>query len=419
MKMKKPLLFWLLVTILLGSCIEQRVCSPSNPEFCDKSCERDEDCKYECGCGCISKDETCFSNLVCKLHLCSECYCKDGKCESWLSLFNEAIKKRNASLCVKIKPPSCRDLCYEYLGGLVEIRTDKTEYEQGEKVKITVLNKLEEPIYYVTFCGYSPFEVFRKTEKGWEKLEQIRMPVVCEQAFEILELKPNVVWEALMSTQYILRDSNKSFLEVPGVYKIGFKYSLIPPNESYDYEEYLKIFEKTARWAYSNEFEVKPEIQILSPEKYVFLELWTHRSGEVIEGRCMGPRIDHPTYYFNEKEGILGGAIDFEINESLKIIYGRGIDLSGAAGGGAASKLSGIYRLPYTDEVENLTIKELGDDGTLTLIYQGKEITLKAKESWKTTKVEIANWEICKVKLITKIEIKNYGILDKEKIKGH
>jgi len=35
---------------------------------CDRSCESDDDCKLECGCDCISKNEKCiYTGIVCEM----------------------------------------------------------------------------------------------------------------------------------------------------------------------------------------------------------------------------------------------------------------------------------------------------------------------------------------------------------------
>ncbi len=103
--------------LVIGWWLIYYTCSTENFEFCKRDCETDEDCKYECGCGCISKNVLCISNAVCRRHVCSECYCENGKCRSWVYVFNEALKKKNASICAKIKSLNCRNLCYEYLEG--------------------------------------------------------------------------------------------------------------------------------------------------------------------------------------------------------------------------------------------------------------------------------------------------------------
>ncbi|HDN83349.1 MAG TPA: eight-cysteine-cluster domain-containing protein, partial [Candidatus Altiarchaeales archaeon] len=168
-----------------------------------------------------------FSNLVCKLHLCSECYCKDGKCESWLSLFNEAIKKRNASLCAKIKPPSCRDLCYDYLETHVEIKTDKTEYEQGEKVEIKVVNNLDKPIIYneVISCGLSFWRLERFENGEWKEV-YYRIPCKWEYPqHHPSKLDPNETLEYVWDGKIINSTWELDFAP-PGRYRIVFPYGI-------------------------------------------------------------------------------------------------------------------------------------------------------------------------------------------------
>jgi len=110
-------------------------CSALTPQFCEKTCKSDEDCKYECGCGCIAKNEICFPSTVCKRHVCSECYCKNGKCESWFSTFSEAIEKKDASLCAEIKRKTCRDICY------FELASETKDTSPCEKISNEILRK--------------------------------------------------------------------------------------------------------------------------------------------------------------------------------------------------------------------------------------------------------------------------------------
>jgi len=111
------------------------ICSAETPQFCDRRCISDKDCKYECGCGCISRIQICFSNLVCQRHPCSECYCKEGKCESWLSVFERALKERNPFLCAEIKRKTCRDICY------FELASKTMDIFLCEKISNEILRK--------------------------------------------------------------------------------------------------------------------------------------------------------------------------------------------------------------------------------------------------------------------------------------
>ena len=61
---------------------KKKVCSPDNQEYCDKSCETDDDCAFSCYLNCYNKhQEVIFPEPpwpTCGLF---SCQCLDGKCE--------------------------------------------------------------------------------------------------------------------------------------------------------------------------------------------------------------------------------------------------------------------------------------------------------------------------------------------------
>lgn len=139
---------------------------------CDRSCESDDDCKFECGCECISKNEECmYTGIVC-----------------------EAPDSNYGCKCVD---PACR---YEYVGlKNVTISTDKTEYVQGEVVEITITNNQNTDICYFTYrgsqCYRTPYSVYQFFDEEWkfirtgleiEGCPQVELSPVCEQM-----IKPN------------------------------------------------------------------------------------------------------------------------------------------------------------------------------------------------------------------------------------
>ena len=152
----------------------------------------------------------------------------------------------------------------------------------------------------------------------------------------------------------------------------------------------------------------------LSPGKFVFVEHSIRIHGELIEGDYPRKMIDFPTYRYDQKTGILRGLIGFGVNESLKAVFGSGLGLSGAAGGGAATGLSGVYKLPY--EEEGLKIVSIDSDGTVHIEYNNESIVLKIGEEWVKTTSETDVKEFSgqkgKAKLTTTDRIMNYGILD-------
>jgi len=157
----------------------------------------------------------------------------------------------------------------------------------------------------------------------------------------------------------------------------------------------------------------------ISTDKCVFIEHDEITEGELIEGNYItGPMIDSPSYSYNSSAGILSGYISFDINKSLKLVYGRGRCLTGVAGGGVSTMLFGIYELPY--QTQNLHITNVEANGTVHLLYNDSTIILKSNEEWIhiTSGIDIQNnaGEIAKAKLTTTVRIVNNGIILKSNI---
>ena len=87
--------------------------------YCDETCNVDDDCKFTCGCGAINKNEICHDEGITYDCVDHEVKCKEGRC-----IIGKEILLKG-----------------------VTITTDKTEYEQGDRVKIIVTNNLD---YLVT-----------------------------------------------------------------------------------------------------------------------------------------------------------------------------------------------------------------------------------------------------------------------------
>ncbi len=158
---------------------------------------------------------------------------------------------------------------------------------------------------------------------------------------------------------------------------------------------------------------------IISSDKCVFVDHHVNTNGELIEGNYQGElNIDFPTYNFNQTSKILKGEFDFEINKSLKIIYGNGKSLSGVVGAGAATGLFGVYDIPYAKG--KFEIKQIDFDGTVHIQYNDSLIVLKSNEEWVNVTSEIDTQDfgegIAKANIITTDKIVNYGVIEKSKI---
>lgn len=71
----------------------------------------------------------------------------------------------------------------------------------------------------------------------------------------------------------------------------------------------------------------------ISTDKYIFIEHKVITDGEIIEGNYIsGQMIDSPSYSYDSYTGKLSGYIGFKINNSLKLVYGRGLCYTGIAG---------------------------------------------------------------------------------------
>jgi hypothetical protein len=102
---------------LSKECAEYFHGHPATVAECEQNeCNIDSDCKFECGCGCISKDKICSFRVFCKPTLCgAACRCLDGKCTSWTDVYSEALETNNTVLCNEIENLGCKTQCLESL----------------------------------------------------------------------------------------------------------------------------------------------------------------------------------------------------------------------------------------------------------------------------------------------------------------
>ncbi|OQX87019.1 MAG: hypothetical protein B6D55_04520 [Candidatus Omnitrophica bacterium 4484_70.2] len=126
----------------------------------------------------------------------------------------------------------------------VTIKTDKEEYEQGERVKVTITNNLKEPIKLFNW----PFVFFERFEDGeWVRIKDLidrcpSDPLIKIPAFKIVEDKFEHDWGAKIKVRC---ENNKSVFEnvPPGKYRA---FVLFKRNQSEEQET-----------IYSNEFIIK------------------------------------------------------------------------------------------------------------------------------------------------------------------
>jgi hypothetical protein len=161
------------------------------------------------------------------------------------------------------------------------------------------------------------------------------------------------------------------------------------------------------------------EEHILPADRCVFVDHHVHVDGVLLEGESRGLMIDFPTYSFDPEGRKLTGFVNFDVNDSLLVVYGDGSSLGGAMGGGAATMLSGAYALPYSQY--GLTISSVEADGSVTIEYKNETILLSPGEDWALTTSEIQaldNYDGNRsmINVTTRDRIVNYGLLNKNDI---
>jgi len=186
--------------------------------YCDETCNVDDDCKFTCGCGAINKNEICHDEGITYDCVDHEVKCKEGRC-----IIGKGILLKGVTLT-----------------------TDKTEYEQGETVEITVRNNLVESIWYRewdTKCSGTSFSIGKKRDNRYSFY-----PLgLAECAMDEVELKPKA------TRIYALNLNEWKKTKFPhtdidtGVYKWRFIYI-------------LKNGDKESKTIYSNEFTIKEKI---------------------------------------------------------------------------------------------------------------------------------------------------------------
>jgi len=147
------------------------------------------------------------------------------------------------------------------------------------------------------------------------------------------------------------------------------------------------------------------------------------RSGEVLNGTCGGGMmIGFPMYSFNRGTRELSGmsAREIVVNDSLKIVYGDGVSLGGALGGGASTYLTPAYTLPF--EKGRVRITGVSTEGVVILTNGGETLTLPAGETWTNTTTSITrdfpgSEGTCTIMITAKETLYNAGILAKSGIR--
>lgn len=119
----------------------------------------------------------------------------------------------------------------------VIIRTDKTEYQLGETVKVTLTNNLDTlfKIKNIQQMVEGVADLEKKTENGWEKMSLIIVPDI----FPVKELLPGEIHIYEWDQSVFLGGTTTTYSKVlPGIYRFKFTFDQVYS-------------------VYSNEFEIK------------------------------------------------------------------------------------------------------------------------------------------------------------------
>jgi len=159
------------------------------------------------------------------------------------------------------------------------------------------------------------------------------------------------------------------------------------------------------------EFSAKNRIPI---DSYLFVECIIQKEIRIIDGKCTLKRIDRPTYYFDNKSGILEGRVDFPINDTLKVIFGYRV-----TNGGEMSYLTGVYDVPtlINTEYGKIWIFYVDENGKLGIEFKGNTVTLEKNKGFTYVIKDIHSSENCKLEEIVSLKILNHGLLKKKSIK--
>lgn len=153
---------------------------------------------------------------------------------------------------------------------------------------------------------------------------------------------------------------------------------------------------------------------VLTPSKAVFLEHSIIANGTVIRSPANYRIINFPNYWFNENTKQLYGNIDFLINDTLILIYGDSITLTGNFGAGTGNKLFGVYSFPvHTDDA---TIYSVDTYGTVTMMIDDRQIQLKPSQTYQYSEKETLSEGNSLITITYYNTFTNRGLIDKNNI---
>lgn len=146
--------------------------------------------------------------------------------------------------------PSVMPTPPQFTEGKVTLTTDKSEYETGEEVRITLRNGWDIPIFYLKgfkHCSNKPYRVYKLNDEDWQ---DITPPSPCltileagKPVFEQLNSYSSA--EFIWDSRVYDKDTNDEKKAFPGTYRF-----------SVEYRGFITAT-KTPKTIYSNEFRIK------------------------------------------------------------------------------------------------------------------------------------------------------------------
>ena len=271
---------------------------------------------------------------------------------------------------------------------------------------------------------------------GQSAIKQFADDMAANAARDFMKKSPTYTWDGVKDS---LSVKDVESLDCPGCYGVTLSFecthggygdrtglmvtSATTPHTAYVVVENGKVISALLddAWDEFNQNEIETEQPPSeTPFPYdvsqcLFINFWTEKKGKIISGDVPVMMIDFPTYSYDESAHRLGGLINFQITDSLIAIIGIGQNLSGDAGGGAASMLYGIYSLPY--EQGAIRIERIQLNGTAELFFQGKKIMLQPGEEWRKKEVKIEDVGSGRIEYTITYTIKNHGWILKTNVK--
>lgn len=151
-----------------------------------------------------------------------------------------------------------------------------------------------------------------------------------------------------------------------------------------------------------------------STSKVVFLEHNLLANGTVINGSVPFRSINFPSYWFNDNIKQLNGEIDFQLNDSLLMIYGDGLTLRGNFGAGTGNKLYGVYSLPV--QADKANIYSIDGSGNVGMYVNNRSVYLRPGQEYTYQEKERLKEGNGTVNVLYEHRYINHGLIDKNAI---